>query len=688
MLLIFQLSTPNYREEINKMLTFDELWELLTTQDESNQIEVKQGSEVSKSCWETISAFSNEPGLGGGYLILGITDPSRSLSGQYEITGIENPDQIQRNLLNICNDETFNHRLRPNIILETIEGKTVVIAYIPEAPLNQKPIYITKDKLPKGAYRRIGSADVKCNEDDLQRFYEERQNQSYDTTAITDAILDDLDPQAIKAYRQLRANVKPTASELNYEDQDLLYCLNAITRHPNNPQAYCPTFAGLILFGKAIALRRYFPMHRIDYILIQGTEWISDPDERYLAIEILEPLLLAIPRLSTLVINDLPKTFHLEENSLQRQDIPLIPSKVIREAIVNAVMHRNYRTSNPIQIIRYANRLELHNPGYSLKPINEIDQPGSFMRNTKIAAVLHDLNIAETKGTGGRTMIEAMLEANLTLPCFDSQREKDHFCLILRTHHLLGEEETQWLKQFREFNLSNDEARALAALRQLGKIDNFIYRVANDVDTLIASKKLTRLRDLGLLESNGKGRATYYTLKPEFQLKNQSKTDTFNQDSSTIKAETLSGQFPTPYLDSSTVKPEILSGQFPTPYLDSSTVKPEILSGQFPTPYLDSSTVNPEQLVPELFSTIEKESVEYRLAKIGERTQRKEIKNLILELCQIKPRSSNELASLLNRKRKYLLDEYLKPLINEELLEYTNPEKPNDPHQTYRTIQK
>ena len=54
------------------MLTFDELWEILITEDEGVEIEAKKGSEVSKSCWETISAFANEPGLGGGYLLLGI----------------------------------------------------------------------------------------------------------------------------------------------------------------------------------------------------------------------------------------------------------------------------------------------------------------------------------------------------------------------------------------------------------------------------------------------------------------------------------------------------------------------------------------------------------------------------------------------------------------------------------------
>ena len=650
------------------MLTFDELWELLTTQDESQQIEVKKGSEVGKSCQETISAFSNEPGLGGGYLILGIQDPTKSQTQQYEIVGVPDPDKIQGDLTSQCNT-AFNIPLRPQINLETIDRKTIIIAYIPEASPISKPVYIKSKKQPDGTYRRISSSDVKASDSDFELFYQERQSQSYDTTAITDAIIDDLDPNAIKAYRQLRAKVHPTATELDYEDQDLLYSLNAITRHPKNPQTYCPTFAGLILFGKAIALRRYFPMHRIDYILIQGTEWISDPDERYQAIEILEPLLLAITRLSTLVINDLPKTFYLEENSLQRQDIPLIPSKVIREAIVNAVMHRNYRTSNPIQIIRYANRLELHNPGYSLKPIDDIDKPGSLTRNTKIAAVLHDLNIAETKGTGGKTMLETMLEANLTLPRFDSQREKDYFCLTLWTHHLLGEEETQWLKQFREFNLSNDEVRALAALHQIGQIDNFTYRVANNVDTLTASKKLTRLRDLGLLESNGKARATYYTLKPEFQQKDASEANTFNQDSSTVEVETLSRQS------------SILNQ-------DSSTVEVETLPRQSSTLNQDSSTVEGEQLTLELFPDTKKTSLQDRLGKIGSRTKPEEIKNLIIDLCEIQPRSSSELASLLNRERKYLLDKYLKPLIDEGLLEYTNPEKPNDPHQTYRTIQK
>jgi ATP-dependent DNA helicase RecG len=140
-------------------------------------------------------------------------------------------------------------------------------------------------------------------------FYKERSAQTYDTTTIPDATFNDIDLEAIAAYRRERQAVNPNASELNYDDQRLLFALNAITKNPNQKEEYCLTFAGLILFGNAISLRRYFPMHRIDYILVEGKEWVSDPDKRYQSIEIREPLLLAIPKLITLVLNDLPKAY-------------------------------------------------------------------------------------------------------------------------------------------------------------------------------------------------------------------------------------------------------------------------------------------------------------------------------------------------------------------------------------------
>jgi len=513
------------------MLTFDELWEILITEDEGVEIEAKKGSEVSKSCWETISAFSNEPSLGGGYLILGIKSPNESETNNYEIEGIADPDKIQLDLATQCR-EVFNITIRPQIETATKDGKIVIVAFIPEVQPSEKPVYISSRGLPKGAFRRTASSDQKCTDRDMELFYKERNAQTYDTTTIPDATLDDIDPEAIASYRRERQAINPNASELNYDNQKLLFSLNAIAKHPTQKGEYCLTFAGLILFGNAVALRRYFPMHRIDYILVEGKEWVSDPDKRYQSIEIREPLLLAIPKLITLVLNDLPKAFGLEENEIHRRETPLIPLKVIREAIVNAVMHRNYRERSPVQIIRFSDRLEIRNPGYSLKPTDEFDQPGSKTRNEQIAAVLHEINLAETKGSGGSVMLEKMLEANLTLPLFVSNRDRDSFHLTLFTHHLLDGNDIEWLKQFKNYGLSNDETKALVVLRKMGMINNLIYRVTNDVDTLTASKDLRRLRDAELIEQQGKGSATYYILNPQFLSTEKSEADISNLDSS------------------------------------------------------------------------------------------------------------------------------------------------------------
>ena len=150
------------------------------------------------------------------------------------------------------------------------------------------------------------------------------------------------------------------------------------------------------------------------------------------------------------------------------------------------------------------------NPGYSLKPEDQLGLPGSITRNDQIAEVLHDLQIAEVKGTGIRTMREAMREANLSVPFFESDRTVNKFTLTLLTHHFFDEKDIEWLKNFKEFDLTDEEARTLIVVREMGAITNADYRNINCVETLTASASLRRLRDLGLLEQKGRSNATYY----------------------------------------------------------------------------------------------------------------------------------------------------------------------------------
>jgi len=238
---------------------------------------------------------------------------------------------------------------------------------------------------------------------------------------------------------------------------------------------------------------------------------MEDPDRRYVkSLEIRAPLMEAIRRAQSAIVDDLPRGFSLPKGSLQRTDQPLIPLKVLREAIVNAVMHRDYRTNAAVHIIRYANRIEIRNPGHSLVDPDDLGEPVSKTRNPVIASVLHDARFAETKGTGIEVMRENLRDAGLAPPEFDSNRLADHFVATFYLHHFLGSEDLDWLGQFRHLSLGESQVRGLIHAREAGRIDNETYREINGVETLKASQDLRQLREAGLLEQKEKSRATYY----------------------------------------------------------------------------------------------------------------------------------------------------------------------------------
>src|SRR5690606_17500695 len=115
-------------------------------------------------------------------------------------------------------------------------------------------------------------------------------------------------------------------------DEDLLEALGGLRRVDGRLQ---PTLAGIVLFGKPLALRRLLPMVRIDYIRVPGNEWVEDPENRFQSIDIRKPLLLALPQAEASIIDELPKGFRLPEGQLHSVQEPILPRKVIREALAN-----------------------------------------------------------------------------------------------------------------------------------------------------------------------------------------------------------------------------------------------------------------------------------------------------------------------------------------------------------------
>ena len=636
------------------MKTAKEIFEELNSFDENRRIEAKSASAVGKSMMETVCAFANEPGLQGGYLLLGAKRVGMTGDGKpiYKPENIENSDKIQSDFVAMCNS-VFNIHIRPIIQVEEYQGKTVVVVKIEELPVSQKPVYFAKRGLPDGAFRRIGPSDEKCSEEDMYLFYQSAD--TYDSCVVDDTDLDDIDENALGFYRRLRKEVNPEAEELSLNDMDLLRALGAIKKTKDG--GYHLTYTGLLVFGKQMSLRRLVPSFRVDYIRISGNQWMADGNNRFeQTIDMRGPLMLMVNKACSAVMDDLPKGFELKD-SLQASTPSILPNKVLREAIVNAFIHRSNRVNQPIQIIRYSNRIEIHNPGYSLKSPELWGEPGSELRNPRISEIFHDTNLAETKGTGMGAMRRLMKEAGLMPPTFESNHEANKFTARLLLHHFLSKENMVWLSQYSEYNLINEQKLALVFVREVGAIDNLTYR---QLDTTItharARLEIHRLCELGFLVKKGQGRNTYYVKTEKVvslgeMLPHQGEMFHGEEKINHGKEEKKGGIYHG--------EEEIYHGK-------------EEKNGEM------FHALNRDALLAELPEELKKQ-----ILVMKKWTPKNEMEQIIISLCSLRPYSIVELELLLQRSQKALKSFLIKALLESNKLFYWIPEMIRHPQQKY-----
>ena len=123
-------------------LTIPELLERLREVDECPEIEAKRAAaELGRSALDTISAFSNEPGMGGGYLLFGLEEDLTS--GGHEVVGVADPKKLEQEIATVC-ASVFNRAVRPKVWVDRVDGRALVAAFVPEASPHEKPVYIKK----------------------------------------------------------------------------------------------------------------------------------------------------------------------------------------------------------------------------------------------------------------------------------------------------------------------------------------------------------------------------------------------------------------------------------------------------------------------------------------------------------------------------------------------------------------
>lgn len=543
----------------------------------------------------------------------------------FVVTGVDDVDHLLQELSNNCRTQ-FERPLTIEASVETLQGKNVVVVYVPELLPASKPCvfegrFHKANKKKTGIWRRGPNGDYECSQEELEPILLAKTGKSFEEVIFDDAEYEDIDPQLIDLYRKLRAKKNPQASELSLNDFELLRVLRLIRKNDKNQ--WQPNVACLLLFGSRSALRRLMPMERVDFIRIVGTRWIEDPNSRFSSLDFRESLLTLIPKVEATILDTLLKQFQLQEGELQRTDVPVLPQRVVREAIVNAVMHRDYRVHSPTQVVRYSDRIEIYNAGYSLKPVEELGTGASELRNPILASILYDLSFAETKGSGIRTIRTLLREANLEEPSFVSNVTGNSFRATYSLNQLMSKDDLLWLGQFKGYELNDNEARALLIAKNLGAVNNSTLREDTNLDTLQASHVLQRLsKECDLLVKHGAGTATTYTLN--------------------------------------WTRPQA----FETPHLSAETSHLGV-----ETPHLEMAG-----------------ALRKAVENLGYRPRKEKIFSVIINLCLFKPQTKEELMQKLD-KGEQLIRKYLKELREKGIVEYVYPELPNHPYQAYRVTE-
>lgn len=657
---------------------------------ETSRIEAKRGTDIGASVMSTVSAFSNERGLRGGYLVFGVVPRQRMSTlfpdeSLYEVVGVVDAERLQDTLATQC-ASMLSSKVRPEITRETVDGKAIVLAFIPEADRGAKPVYITSKGMQGGGFRRIGSTDQSLSTDDVEQFVSDRGGKTFDATPLAGTDASDVDPAALRRFREMHGRTRPDSVLLRANDDELLASVGAVLRERTGGMRPL-TIAGLLAFGLHGSLRRELPLIRIDYTRVLGrTRPGAAPSDEVIVTESNEALLLSVEFMVSKIMSDIERRHSLTRDDLVRSETPTLPRLVVREALVNAVMHRSYRTRASVQVRRFPDRLEISNPGQSLSHFeNPREGVESASRNPVLADILHDCGLAENRGTGVRRMIQAMKDAGLQPPAFFSDNKRDRFLVRLFLHNLLDEGDLQWLKQFGAFASDGQNARLLVCIRDSSYLDNSTVRDLCDVqDTLRASAILKKLRDRGYIELLGSGNASFYIPAGDLEVaiaKWWSANEREEPEPKTEPGEPRSGASDQPgsgfYLTDGGANVATGGSKVTTGGSKVATGGSKVMTG-------GSKVADGGSKVTATAADAVASGATPITRATGRRAKPTEVDRVILILCGEGFKTPAELAKELGRSEAYIKNSYLNRLVKEGRLEFAHPGQPNHPQQAYR----
>jgi len=438
-------------------------------------------------------------------------------------------------------------------------------------------------------------------------------------------------------YRQRFASHKPTHPWLSEDDQGLLIKLGG-WRRDRATKVEGLTVAGLLMFGREESIREAMPSYHVDYrekfsddpavrwsdrLTLDGT-WAGNLYQFYL-------------KTAQRLISDLKLPFELDSNLFRKGETSV--HEAIREALVNAIIHADYRGQGGVIVEKYRDHFDFSNPGALLVGLDQLFQGNvSECRNKSMQTMFMMIGGAEKAGSGIDRMRKGWESQHWRYPMIRLQMNPDRVDWRLPMVSLIPEESLSHLQSLFGAavvsSLKKEEVLALVTADTEKSVDNLRMRQITGKHASDITQLLQGLVARSLLVQEGQGRWTIYRLP-----------SSVHKDLSSI------------HKDPSSI------------HKGSSSIHSAFYLSELPA----SEVSQLEQVAS--------------VVRCGTRTPPEEMERTILTLCMKRYLTRRQLAVLLGRNSASLLSRFLTPMVRHNVLRLKYPDTPNREDQAYTTAE-